>query len=73
MRKLTCKVYFNSIFHKLVSRNFKNIKQIEILKVLKENTTRRENIGIPKITLKKNQTIKELKFSKYFISKYFKY
>lgn len=34
--------------------------------MLKENTTKGENIGISKITLKKDQPIKELKFSKYF-------
>lgn len=66
MRKLICNLYFNQLFSKLISSNFKNIQKIEIIDVLKENTAKGENIGISKITFKEKKPIEEFEFSKYF-------
>jgi len=66
MEKLTCKVLWNTIFSRLVQVNFKNIKQIEILEVLKEDLNKGENLGICKIVLEEGQPLNQIKFSRYY-------
>lgn len=66
MQKLICKIVWNGVFLKLAKINFKNVKQIEILDVLKENLSKGENTGICKIIMEKDQPLSNLKFSKYY-------
>ena len=66
MQKLACKIVWNNFFSKLVKINLKNVRQIEILEVLKENLSKGENLGICRIIMEKDQPISQLKFSKYY-------
>lgn len=66
MQKLTCKIVWNGVFSKLAKINLKNVKQIEILDVLKENLSKGENMGICRIIMEKDQPLSNLKFSKYY-------
>lgn len=66
MQKLTCKIIWNSVFSRFIKVKFRNISQIEILEVLKENLDKGENIGVCKIVMDEDKSINQLKLSKYY-------
>ena len=60
MQKLTCKIIWNSVFSRFIKVKFRNISQIEILEVLKENLDKGENIGVCKIVMDEDKSINQL-------------